>query len=249
MDQLKQQIQHGYRTNQVSSDDLESLEILIQTLLKPIREKKKKQQTEKDKQKAWKQFWKDMENISFEFEIENHPALISYLNEIGREWDIRKWSGGCIGGDEGTTYRHVSTTPYLYSKNIYLESEDGWSDNLDISEKEYGQIMKQLTNLKNNQLWRYLDCPNCHDKCECLKLNDLDEKDFKELLEQSDKIIEVRNYTNNPADRHYLNHRTSSELKEMENNLEKLLRFSIGFTDGVSVIYLQDHHFKELDDC
>ncbi len=246
MDQLVLQIQHGYRTNQVSSDELESLETLIQTLLKPIREKKKEQQAEKAKREAWKQFWKDIEDISFEFEIENHLALISYLNEIGREWDIRKWSGGCIGGDDCTTYWDVSTTPYLYSKDIYLK-EGEWSDNLYISQKKHGQIMKQLTNLKNNQLWKYLDCPNCHDKCECLKLNDLDEKDFKELLEQSDKIIEVRNYTNNPTDRHYLNHRTTSELKEIENNLENLLRSSIGFTGGVSVIYLQDHHFKELD--
>ena len=252
MDQLKLQIQHGYRTNQVSSDDLESLETLIQTLLKPIREKKKEQQAEKAKRGAWKQFWKDISS-DFGFEIENNLALISHLNEIGHEWDIRTWSGGYTG--ESSTYWDVSTTPYLYSKDIYLKSDEcecggEWSDNLNVSKEEYKQIMKQLTNLKNNQLWRYLDCPNCDDKCKCWKLNDLDNETFQGLLDQPNRVIELSDepvdYFHNLGNQHYLDQEISYELNPMENNLEKLLKFYISNVGGSDVIYLKDYRFGEL---
>lgn len=258
MDQLKQEIQLGYQNNKFSPDEIESLEILCQTLLKPVREEKKDQKNKKDKQDAWEEFWGDIEDIqhvrhpkpNFEvkFNLETYPAIISYLKEISRGWDIRSWNGEFTG--KRSTCFGVITTPYFYPKKIYLiTSEWGsrWSDDLEFDQKEYVELIKLLITIKNNQLWRYLDCSNCDYKCKCWMLNHLDKETFRKLLDQPNKTIEMRNHTNDPSDQHYLNRETSPLLSQMIDSLEKLHRFYISDSEGSCVVYKEYHHFDELD--
>ena len=255
MDQLKQQIQLDYQNHKFSANDIESLEVLCQTLLKPVREERKEQKNKKDKQDAWEEFWVDREdvediksNFEVKFNLETYPAIISYLKEISRGWDVRSWNGEFTG--KNSTCFGVMTTLYFYPKKIYLiTSEWGnwWSDNLEFNEKEYVELIKLLITIKNNQLWRYLDCPNCDDKCKCWMLHHLDEKTFRKLLDQPNKTIEMRNQSLDPSDRYYLNRKTSSVLDQMKDNLEKLHRFYISESEGSCVVYQENHYFGELD--
>lgn len=240
MDQLTHLIQDGYQNKQLSMDNLESLETLIQKLLKPAIEKKKEQQVEKAKLKAWKFFWEY--TFRDEFEPKNYIVLMSYLKEICQEWDIRAKNGYIIRGSFCTC---VVTNPYFYSKDIYyeyLESGNGWSDGLKFDEEDYKQLIERLANLKTNQMWRYIDCPNCNDKCKCQKLNDLDSKGFQELLDQPSQIIERRNYVSDPLDRDYLDRETSLELDQMKNNLENILRRDAGgCEDSMETVGYREH--------
>ncbi len=240
MDQLTHLIQDGYQNHRLTNDNLESLETLIQKLLKPAIEKKKEQQLEKAKLKAWKYFWECI--FRDEFEPKNYIVLMSYLKEICRGWDIRVKYGYIIRDSFCTS---IVTNSYLYSKGIYweyLESGNAWSVGLKLGEKNYEQLIERLANLRTNQMWRYIDCPNCNDKCKCQKLNDLDSKGFQGLLDQPNQIIERRNYVSDPLDRNYLDQETSLELSQMTNNLENMLRYEIGEDEeGMETASDSDH--------